>query len=235
VEGALLAFEEKILTAEREPRSGALFVQTRLDNMTAISYLFKEGGRVAPLNDIARRIFRWCRPRDVHLLRPTYVPSKEMEADAPSRWRVQHDYFLSNDALERLCRDLNVNPRQFSLEPFRRPHVGVASRFCGRFRQAGSLGGPFDLPWTGETLFLFPPPSLMSRSVSKLRSDRARALVIHPEWEASWRPSLRAHTVACLPVLREDFLVGPSNFHPNEPNPKWRFSASWVDFRPFQI
>ena len=93
----------------------------------------------------------------------------------------------------------------------------------------------FSLSWSNMGCYIFPPFSLISRILAKVRRDKAVAILIAPVWPTQgWYPVL-LHSLVQLPVLLpqwEDLLVRPHNqeFHPlsfkmRPPLP--RYSSTW--------
>jgi hypothetical protein len=68
-------------------------------------------------------------------------------------------------------------------------------RFCAW--QEGMQGAEcldaFQQDWSHEPGYMFPPFSLLPKVLKKIRDERARMVLIHPEWPgALWGPTLNS-------------------------------------------
>ena len=100
------------------------------------------------------------------------------------------------------------------------PHTG---RFCGAYFHPDAVWtDAFSAPWAGDNNWLFPPVTLIGRTLAYLRSQGARGTLIVPlgPW-APWRPLLRARGVwapdvtahALLGAARECLALPPRYRH----------------------
>lgn len=82
----------------------------RIDNIVAISYIYKMGGIKFPyLNNITRRIWEWCGKRNIWIF-AEYVASKENPADYESRIiNIDTEWELADYAFNEIVREFG-NP-----------------------------------------------------------------------------------------------------------------------------
>lgn len=86
--------------------------------------------------------------------------------------------------------------------------------------------------WTGTFSYACPPLAMIGRVLSLISEQRARAVVIVPQWEQqTWWPSLNRIAVkrVYLGTGREAFQVGAGGCCAPHKNPNWKFWAVEVD------
>ena len=156
----------------------------QLDNMTAVSYIKNMGGTHSLLcNKLAKEIWNiW--------LSATHIPGvTNVEADKASR--------KFNDRTE-----WQLNPCMFDkiIQIWKRPEIDMfASRINYQFKPFASWKpdpeaqaiNAFTLNWHDKYMWIFPPFSLMSDVLKKLREDQGKAIIIAPIWPTqAWWPRL---------------------------------------------
>ena len=172
-------------------------IRVLCDNTTAVSIVNKMGTtHNAHCNSIARDIWHFCSQNDIWLT-CTYIPGLEnVSADRMSRkdytqaeWMLTPKYF--NLAIKRFkfipnldCFATRLNthlPRYVSYYPD--PYAFAIDAFS--------------LNWQNYKCYLFPPFSLISRVLQKIRVDKVVALCIFPEWPTQpWWPTMLRMTLA---------------------------------------
>lgn len=154
-------------------------VLIRCDNTCAVTYIQKMGGKIKLLNDLAHKIWLWCKSRNIWLS-ATHVPGIANEADFNSRnfnenveWKLNSDIF-------------SIIVQKFGL-----PQLDMfASRLNSQLdRYVSWKPDPdaeaidaFSVNWSGKYIYCFPPFSLMGRLVQKVRQDQADVLLVAPLW-----------------------------------------------------
>jgi hypothetical protein len=89
----------------------------------------------------------------------------------------------------------------------------------------------FAFAWGNDLGYIFPPFILIPRILKKIVEDKARVILIHPEWPgALWAPDLRwlREMSMALPVLA-DLLRYPDQPCLRHPMRDLRLTASWLD------
>jgi hypothetical protein len=213
-------------------------ISIRCDNTVAVAYLNHMGGRIARLNSIAKRIWNLLESNNAFIV-ATYIPTDVNPADELTRGLVS----------KAQVRDIEVqlHPQVFSelfyQGPFKPKIDWFASsqnhqlpRFYAWSEVSRSTAEGFDafsFFWGDECGYMFPPFSLLTRVISKIRRDGARVLLIHPQWPgALWAPSLdeitrtRKHLEPTADLLRY-----PENPGLRHPMTDLRLTASWIDGR----
>ena len=182
------------------------------DNITAVSYLRKEGGTRSPfLNTLTQGILRWAESLSIRLL-PQFIPgSLNVLADTLSRphqlphteWSLHLEVFLSISRMWPGQIDLFATSANHQcsvfFSPFRDPMAAGTDTFLHR--------------WDGLQTYAFPPWSVIPRVLAKLRvSQWTELTLIAPYWpQRAWFPDL-LHLSLAPPVvlpLRRDLLRLP--------------------------
>ena len=171
-------------------------VRLEIDNTTAVSYINCMGGsRSKECNSLARQIWLWCIDNKIWVS-ATHMPgSKNVEADHESR--VFHDnteWALSPAVFQRLCEILFIP--QVDLFASRLNHK-VPSYVAWRPDPKAVTIDAFAISWTERLFYAFPPFSLITRVLRKIREDKAEGVLVAPLWETQpWFPLLIKMLVA---------------------------------------
>ncbi|MEO0361204.1 MAG: hypothetical protein AAF322_08850, partial [Pseudomonadota bacterium] len=127
---------------------------------------------------------------EAHLdVRMEWVPRElNQEADDDSKIRDRANYRLAYDAFAWL--DRRFGPHD--VDRFADSDNRLLTRFNSRFASPGAEAlDAFSVPWLGARNWLHPPFGVISRTVGKLRRERARGTLIVPRWtSAPWWPAL---------------------------------------------
>lgn len=164
----------------------------RIDNTSAISYIYRAGGVQFPhLSELSRSIWEWCQKRNLWLF-ASYIASPEnVEADAASRitnidteWEIKH----------RIFQQVNKKFGPFTLDAFASNLNKKCLRYCSRYPQPDTFAvDAFTIPWQNEKIYSFPPFSLILRIINKIMIDKAEVTLIAPYWPTQpWFPLFQA-------------------------------------------
>ena len=209
-------------------------ISLRCDNTVAVAYIKNMGGVVSRLDSINGQIWKKLKENNSFIV-ASYIPTKENPADALTRGVVRKKQMHDIEA--------QLNPRIFSALVFEGPFTPVIDWFASeenyqleRFytwlpSQNAEGVDAFSYHWGDEPGYMFPPFSLIPRILRKIVSDKAKILLVHPDWPgALWSPTLQEitsmqnHLEATADVLR----------YPENPNLRHRMrdlrlAASWID------
>ncbi|CAH2105277.1 unnamed protein product [Euphydryas editha] len=153
----------------------------RIDNTTAIAYINKMGGIQFPhLTAMSRTIWQWCEERRLRLFASYISSSDNSVADAESR-RVHADveWELSHWAFQSICQQFN------------KPEIDLfASRLnkkCSTFVSWQSdpeafAVDAFTLHWNRYYFYAFPPFCLILKVLQKVITDKAKGIIVVPQW-----------------------------------------------------
>ena len=85
----------------------------QMDNITAVAYVNKMGGRINQLGQIAKIFWNWCIQKDIKVL-AQYIPGKENLADLPSRLESDRNDWMLNPKVFQMI-PVNMGPIQSRL------------------------------------------------------------------------------------------------------------------------
>ena len=166
-------------------------IKVLTDNTTTVAYINHMGGSHSnPCNDVARDIWLWSIQQNIWLT-VTHIPGKQnTEADEASRvFSDDTEWKLCTNIFEQICTrfgqpdiDLFASRTNYQCKPF------VAWRPDPDALHIDA----FTLDW-GEynNVYIFPPFSLLTRVLKKMKQDNARGIVVALEWSTQpWFPKL---------------------------------------------
>ena len=197
-----------------------LHIRVLSDNTTAISVLNKMGTvRSQQWNLIAQTVWQFCRDNKIWIT-CAHIPGKlNTEADTESRKEYkQAEWMLNSDIFEKAVQRFNFIP---DLDCFASRINSQIPRYVSRMPDPyASFIDSFSINWSHFKCYIFPPFSLISRVLQKLRVDRATALCVFPRWTTQpWWPLLQFMMVGEPWVLKpkRNHLVlpqSPEDIHP---------------------
>ena len=163
----------------------------------AVAYIKNMGGMVPQLNSINCQIWKKLEENNSFIV-ASYIPTKENPADALTRGVVKKKQMHYIEA--------QLNPHIFSALVFKGPFTPVIDWFAleenyqlERFytwlpSQNAEGVDAFSYHW-GDERYIFLPFSLIPRILQKILSDKAKILLVHPDWPgALWSPTLQEIT-----------------------------------------
>lgn len=170
---ALKAFEGKLCNKK---------VLIRSDNVVAVTYVVQMGGTRSSLcNEVARDIWNWCSSRGIWLSADYIAGSLNVYADYESRHVDERlEWAVNSSIFDKLC------------ARFGRPEIDLFAsrlnaklpRFVSWRPEPGATNvNAFSISWSDLYAYLFPPFSLITRCVQKLKLESTcTALLILPLW-----------------------------------------------------
>jgi hypothetical protein len=133
---------------------------------------------------------------------------------------------------EVFARFVNNGPFSPSVDWFASSENAQLPRFYSWCADPSAEGvDAFSFLWGFEPGYMFPPFSLIPRVLRKIIKDRARVLLLHPDWPgALWAPDLRRLTIhrEVLPQSA-NLLKYPNRPGLRHPMKDLRLLASWLD------
>jgi hypothetical protein len=167
-----------------------IHVRLELDNTTAVSYINNMGGNKSnDCNKAVRQLWLWCIEHTIWVS-AVHIPGIEnTEADRHSRVFDEHTEWALNDSIfSQIC------------EKFFTPAIDLfASRLNHKVARyvswhpdpGASAVDAFTQNWANQLFYAFPPFSLITRMLQKVREDQAEGIVIVPLWSTqAWYPVL---------------------------------------------
>ena len=184
----------------------------RSDNTTTVAYLSHGGGtKSTNCNQIAKDIWKWAESRKIWLT-ASYLPGiLNTQADFESRcFSEDTEWELNDNIFEEICSKWGV------------PDIDLfASRLNNKVATYASWGpdphslfvDAFTQNWsTFNCVYIFPPFRLLTRSLQKIKLERAKAIVVAPDWLGQpWATPLHIAARDCIRFPRRQgnlHLVG---------------------------
>jgi hypothetical protein len=205
-----------------------IHVQLMLDNMVAVNYINKMGGRTPSLNTITRDVWSWCIDRKIWLTACHLPGVANIEADRLSRsiniyieWKLNEDVFEIIDYL--------FGPHDIDLfaSKLNRQLKRYYSNLPG---ENAEVIDAFTTQWTDTNYYCFPPFSLISRILQKLKSDKTDMTLLAPLWPTQhWFPQL-LHS-----IVKNSFIIPKQDrllYQPKQPSvvhPLAKMTGSFSD------
>lgn len=193
-----------------------IHVRIFMDNMVAINYIEKMGGRIENLNKLVKEILVWCKNRHIWIS-ACHLPGKEnVEADRLSRslnmdieWKLDEKVFKTINEL--------YGPHDIDLFASKTNHqlaryISYLPDSCAECVDA------FSVKWTNFNAYVFPPFSIIGRVLQKMKRDEADITLIAPLWTTqTWFPEI-------LHCIAKDSFIIPKQKHllyqPTQPQQK---------------
>lgn len=180
-----------------QPPPGSV-VLLEMDNTTAVYYLTRFAGRVPSLFFVAREVMEWCQANQVLLL-PRYLPG-HLNTEADFESRAMSDWEVSQDAFLRICSLLQSDPM---VDRFATPLNSKLPRFNTRFfHPLAEAPNALAQSWSREVNYWAPPLPLLQRTISKIVQEKAKGILLTPDWAGRWLPDVlqNAESVVAIPL-----------------------------------
>ena len=164
-------------------------VRLHLDNMTACSYIKRQGGtRNQHLSREACLLWKESLERGVSLLAPHWLSTKDnVEADFLSRNNIHHWEIVLDKSVFLMILDMfQVMP---TLDAFASSETARLPRYMSWFKDDQAVAMDALLQEWDPVTYLFPPVPLLLKVLLKVRSQHIHAVLICPQWPtALWWP-----------------------------------------------
>ena len=196
-------------------------VKVLSDNTAAVAYVKNMGGSQSEeSNAVAKRIWMWCKDRKVWLTMG-HIPGKQnVETDTQSRkfndyteWMLNKNIFTKlTDIWKMPERDLFASRLNCQFKPFVSWHPDP---------EAVAIDA-FTFNWGNGLKYIFPPFSMIQRTLKKLAKDQGEAIMVVPHWTtACWYPQM-LQLLVDKPVLLPKGKRVLQLPHSGEPHPLHR-------------
>ena len=157
-------------------------ILVKSDNTSAVAYVNKMGGTVSKQCDsMARKIWNFCEKRNIWII-ASYIPGTENhEADFCSRnFTDNTEWELNNTIFDDIC-DRWGTPT-IDLFASRTNHKCSTFVSWGIDPEAWEINA-FTLNWHNfKFSYIFPPFRLVGRCVRKMILEKARGVIVAPDW-----------------------------------------------------
>lgn len=189
-------------------------VKVFCDNTTAVTYVNEMGGtKSITCNDIAILIWDWCVANNAWVT-CSHIPGKDNQvADAASRKvNAWHEWKLNVPTFQLLCNVFGFP----SIDLFASRLNRQITPFCSwKPDPEAAFFDAFSLNWSSFPLtYLFPPFSLISRCLQKIRAEKAKGWIVVPFWTSQpWMGMLLGMLIDHPRLIRKSkfILTHPSS------------------------
>jgi hypothetical protein len=162
-----------------------------------------------------KRLMKWLKENQIRIHCEHIRGEMNVTADSLSRLSVSGDYSLRPGLLAQIetALDVSVEVDLFATK---------RNRQCRRYATAETVDPEDDevlardamsIPWTSWTALIHPPIPMITRCLTKVRLDRATAVLVIPHWRgAPWKHMLKQLTVRgpiILGMAEELLQAGP--------------------------
>jgi hypothetical protein len=210
------------------PRLRGKGVVILTDSVCALFYLIHGGGRIAEMSTLAKEILLLCAENDIDLTAVHKRGFTHAIADALSRFVDKEDWTLSWEAFQRVEEmfgerlfDLMATAENARCKDYFALSCDEASRGQNAFRYDW---GPI------EGAYLNAPFSLIGKVLRKIRKDKAKMVIVVPDWPAaSWWPLLLEMEQGRLVLGRKKGLFVSLRKELREKGARWDAVAFLVD------
>ena len=194
-------------------------VRVLSDNSTTVFVLNKMGTtRSKPCNDLAKKIWEFCRDNMIYIT-CAHIPGVEnIVADQESRREYkQGEWMLNTDIFKRAISHFQFQP---NIDCFAsRANAQLQTYVSRKPDPYATHVDAFSLNWGSYDAYIFPPFSLINRVLQKLRIDKATALCVFPRWTTqAWWPHMQELMVGeplrIQPAPTNLILPNKSEHHP---------------------
>ena len=160
----------------------------RIDNTTAIAYINRMGGiQKRKLSMMATNIWKWCELRNLWIF-ASYTRSEDNSvADAESRrLEMETEFGLSKFAFDDIVQNFGAP----EIDLFASRSNTKCKKFVSWKKDPGSIAvDAFTIDWTPHFFYAFPPFSTILRVLRKVQLEKARGIIVVPQWPSqAWFP-----------------------------------------------
>lgn len=201
------------------PHSEGRHVLVKTDNSTVVAYINRQGGtRSLHLHELAKKIIMWCSPRLLSI-RATHVPGVlNRGADLLSRGNPLYgEWRLHPQVVGQIWQRYG----QAAVDLY----ASWENTHCPLFFSLSEADAPLGVdalshPWPNVLLYAFPPLSLISPTLTRVREQGLSLILVAPWWPSKpWIAEIIQMLAAepwCLP-FRRDLLsqAGGEIYHPH--------------------
>jgi hypothetical protein len=167
-----------------------LSIRLNLDNTCAVAYIKNFGGRYFKLNALTKEIWNWCKTKNIWLSAVHLPGSKNLVADRKSRvFNDKTEWTLNAVVFDSIIQKWG-NP---SIDLFASRLNHKVEAYCSFEPDPHAMGvDAMSLNWARfELCYAFPPFSLLTKVLSKIKRDKAEIILVVPDWKAQlWYPKL---------------------------------------------
>jgi hypothetical protein len=191
-------------------------VLIHIDNTTALNYINRQGSiRFSHLHEVTKNIWDFCERRNLWIFATYITSSANFLADEQSRVKTTDtEWSLHNDAFSKISK--NFGP--FEVDLFASCCNNKCPVYYSWKVDPFSFGvDSFTVSWNEIHFYAFPPFCLILRTLQKIKSEKAKGVLVVPVWKSQpWFP-LYMGMLDSKPIIlkpQSDLLSFGSSLHP---------------------
>jgi hypothetical protein len=175
-------------------------VRMEVDNTTTVSYINKQGGKIEQLYHLSLQMWEFAITQSLWLSAAHLPGTLNVEADAASRdgYRYDKEWQLSPEIFQAVQNHFGDN----NIDMFASRINSQLQSYVSWLPDPGAMAvDAFTLDWSKFNSYLFPPFSLLGRTIQKMLTDKASGTIIAPIWPTqAWYATLTRMTT-CPPCM----------------------------------
>ncbi|XP_044585057.1 uncharacterized protein LOC123265399 [Cotesia glomerata] len=181
-----------------------------VDNTTTLAYINRMGGvHYAGLHKLACELWDWCEDKKLWVY-ASYIPSKEnVEADRSSRIdNSDAEWELADFAFEKIVKRFGM----LEIDLFASRINTKCAIYCSWKRDPEAYAfDAFTVSWSDWIFYAFPPFSIITKVIKKIKDDKAEVILVVPHWPTQvWFPAFKKLSI-------EDWVTSSSPCHKTYP------------------
>lgn len=192
-------------------------IQLKMDNTTAVAYINHMGGtKSPPCNSLAKSIWQWCNCRNIWITAVHLPGIDNVEADSLSRnFNDRTEWMLNKGEFKKIVAKFGIP----EIDLFASRLNNQVPRYISWQPDPNAEGtDAFHFDWGKFKFYAFPPFCLIGRCIQKIIQDKAKGIIVVPNWPTQpWFPLLYK-LVADEPLLikrYESLMVQPVTLLPH--------------------
>ena len=152
-------------------------IRIQSDNTTTVAYVNAMGGiKSAVCNDLAKKMWQWCREREIWLIACHIPGSTDVDADTESK--------NTNSSTEWSLHSLNKMWGPFQVDLFASTLNFKVSTYASWKPDPGTkYVNAFYMSWNEHYFYAFPPFSVIAACLQKIGQDQATGVLVVPIWQ----------------------------------------------------
>ena len=189
-------------------------IQIRVDSMSTVKYVRDRGGQSEVMNFLTKIVWGLFISHRVSLVKVCHIAGVEMVANGvdglsrPTPPKVlseldRAEWRLTPDSWQWVVTQLRARGIELSCDRFASRANRLCSRFCSLQVEPGALSPPdcFTHDWATERgwNWAFPPLRDISRVLGLVSQQRARAVLLVPDWRMHWHTRAVELATAVIP------------------------------------
>ena len=168
----------------------SIHIKARVDNTTAVTYIKNMGGvKSMDCFHVTKLIWEWCIKRDIWLSCTHISGSDNKTADELSRvFNDQTEWMLDKHTFDSITK-VFITPE---IDMFASRLNTQLANYVSWCPDPGALAtDAFSISWKQHLSYMFPPFSLLTKTLQRIEMENAEAIVVAPMWPTqTWFPKI---------------------------------------------